>query len=401
MPAFTYTGRTRSGAPISGEMEAPDREAVIAQLRKQNIMTTAVKPKSRNIQIKLPFGNKVKEKTVGIFTRQFATMIDAGLPLVQCLEILGTQQDNKVFQQVIFQLRTDVEGGSTYAAALRKHPRVFSELYANMVEAGEAGGILDTILNRLATYIEKAASLKSKVKGAMIYPIAILVVAMAVVLILLLFAIPTFAKMFKEMGVPLPLPTRIVIALSNLLRATWYLMLGGFIGAFFGFRILYQRRKFRKQVHAVLLKVPLFGNLLRKVAVAKFTRTLGTLISSGVPILDGLDITARTAGNLVVEEAIMKTRASISEGKTISEPLKATGIFPPMVVQMIGVGEQTGALDSMLNKIADFYDEEVDTAVSNLTAMIEPVFIVVLGGIVGGVAVAMYLPIFKIVTMAH
>jgi type IV pilus assembly protein PilC len=326
-------------------------------------------------------------------------MIDAGLPLVQCLEILASQQDNKTFQKVLVRIRQDVEGGATLAAALKKEPKTFSDLYANMVEAGEAGGILDTILNRLAAYIEKSITLKKRVKSAMIYPSTIVAVAVVVVTFLLLFVIPTFKSMFEGFGATLPLPTRIVLGLSNLVRRYFVFGLAGIIGAVVGLRYYYKTPAGRKQIDTLLLKTPVFGMLLRKVAVAKFTRTLGTLISSGVAILDGLEITARTAGNKVVEEAIMKTRVSIAEGKTIAAPLKETTVFPPMVVQMIAVGEQTGALDSMLSKIADFYDEEVDTAVANLTSLLEPLLMVFLGVVIGGVVIAMYLPIFKLVTV--
>jgi len=400
MPVFAYSGRTRQGQSVNGEMEASNAEAVVATLRKQQIITTSVRPKPKDIEITIPgFGGKVSEKDVAIFTRQFSTMIDAGLPLVQCLEILASQQDNKTFQKVLIRIRQDVEGGATLAAALKKETKTFSELYANMVEAGETGGILDTILNRLAAYIEKSITLKKRVKSAMIYPSTIVAVALVVVVFLLLFVIPTFKSMFEGFGATLPLPTRIVLGLSNLVRQYFILGVAGMIGAVVGLRYYYKTPAGRKRIDTLLLKAPVFGILLRKVAVAKFTRTLGTLISSGVAILDGLEITARTAGNKVVEEAIMKTRVSIAAGKTIAAPLKETTVFPPMVVQMIAVGEQTGALDSMLAKIADFYDEEVDTAVANLTSLLEPLLMVFLGVIIGGVVIAMYLPIFKLVTV--
>lgn len=400
MPVFAYTGRTRQGQIVNGEMEASNPEAVVATLRRQQIITTSVKPKAKDIEISIPgFGSKVSEKEIAIFTRQFSTMIDAGLPLVQCLEILASQHDNKAFRKVLVELRQDVEGGATLADALKKQPKTFSDLYSNMVEAGEAGGILDTILNRLAAYIEKSITLKKRVKSAMIYPSTIVTVAIVVVTFLLLFVIPTFKSMFEGFGATLPLPTRIVLALSRVVRQYFILGLGGIIIAIFGLRYYYKTEQGRKAIDSLLLKAPVFGMLLRKVAVAKFTRTLGTLISSGVAILDGLEITARTSGNKVVEEAIMKTRVSIAEGKTIAAPLKETTVFPPMVVQMIAVGEQTGALDSMLSKIADFYDEEVDTAVANLTSLLEPLLMVFLGVVIGGVVVAMYLPIFKLVTV--
>ena len=400
MPFFVYSGRTRTGQVISGQMEAASREVVVAKLRSQQILATSIRPKAKDIEIRLPgFGSGVSEKEIAIFTRQFATMIDAGLPLVQCLEILASQQDNKTFKKTLADIRGSVEGGSTFAAALRKHPRIFSDLYVNMVEAGEAGGILDTILNRLAAYIEKSIQLKKKVKSAMIYPSTIVSVAITVVIFLLIFVIPTFKSMFEGFGATLPLPTQIVLGASNFVRDYFVYIAAVAAGAVVALRMYYKTKGGRKVVDATLLKLPVFGILIRKVAVAKFTRTLGTLISSGVAILDGLDITARTAGNKIVEEAVQRTRASIAEGRTIADPLKASGVFPPMVVQMIAVGEQTGALDTMLAKIADFYDEEVDVAVSNLTALLEPMLMIFLGLVIGGVVIAMYLPIFKLVTV--
>jgi type IV pilus assembly protein PilC len=398
MPIFTYQGRTRAGQTIAGEMEAATREAVVAKLRSQQIIATAVKAKPKDIVIP-GFGGGVSEKDIVIFTRQFATMIDAGLPLVQCLEILSSQNDNKVFKKALIEIRQSVESGATFAAALKQHPKVFTSLYANMVEAGEAGGILDTILNRLAQYMEKAMALKGKVKSAMIYPSTIITVAVTVVIFLLIFVIPTFKSMFEGFGATLPLPTQIVLEASNIVRA--YFLYGIVVAAagIFALKTWYGTNAGRTTIDALLLKSPVFGVLIRKVAVAKFTRTLGTLISSGVAILDGLDITARTAGNKIVEMAVQKTRASISEGKTIAEPLKESGVFPPMVVQMIAVGEQTGALDAMLGKIADFYDEEVDQAVANLTSLLEPMLMVFLGIVIGGVVIAMYLPIFKLVAV--
>jgi type IV pilus assembly protein PilC len=396
MPVFTYTGRTRGGQVLSGEMEAASREAVVARLRSQQVMATAVRAKPRDIIIP-GFGGGVSEKEIVIFTRQFATMIDAGLPLVQCLEILTSQQENKIFKKVLVETRQSVEGGSTFAAALKQHPKVFTSLYANMVEAGEAGGILDTILNRLAQYMEKAMALKKKVKSAMIYPSTIVTVALAVVIFLLIFVIPTFKAMFEGFNTTLPLPTQIILETSRLVRAYFIYAAVAIAAGIFALRGWYQTAAGRTAIDAFLLKTPVFGILIRKVAVAKFTRTLGTLISSGVAILDGLDITARTAGNKIVEQAVLRTRASIAEGKTIAEPLKASGVFPPMVVQMIAVGEQTGALDAMLGKIADFYDEEVDTAVTNLTSLLEPMLMVFLGVVIGGVVIAMYMPIFKLI----
>jgi type IV pilus assembly protein PilC len=397
MPIFTYSGRTRGGQTIAGEMEAQNREAVIAKLRSQQIIATAVKAKARDINIS--FGSGVTEKDIVIFTRQFATMIDAGLPLVQCLEILSTQNENATFKKALSQIRQAVEGGSTFAAALKNHPKIFTGLYANMVEAGEAGGILDTILNRLAQYMEKAMALKGKVKSAMIYPSTIISVAVTVVVFLLIFVIPTFKSMFEGFGATLPLPTQIVLECSRLMIAYSIYILVVVAAAIIGLKMWYKTNAGKTTVDALLLKSPVFGILIRKVAVAKFTRTLGTLISSGVAILDGLDITARTAGNKIVEAAVLKTRASIAEGKTIADPLRESGVFPPMVVQMIAVGEQTGALDAMLGKIADFYDEEVDQAVANLTSLLEPMLMVFLGIIIGGVVIAMYLPIFKLVSV--
>jgi type IV pilus assembly protein PilC len=398
MAVFVYSGRTRGGQTITGEMEAVNREAVVARLRSQQVIATAVRTKPKDITIP-GFGTKVSERDIVVFTRQFATMIDAGLPLVQCLEILASQQDNKVFKKVLTEIRQSVEGGSTFAAALKQHPKIFSSLYANMVEAGEAGGILDTILNRLAVYMEKAMSLKKKVKSAMIYPSTIVTVAVVVVIFLLVFVIPTFKAMFEGFGAALPLPTQIVLELSRLVQQYILVGIGAAVAAILGIRWWYTTPSGKTNIDRLLLRLPVLGILIRKVAVAKFTRTLGTLISSGVAILDGLEITARTAGNKIVEAAVLKTRASIAEGKTIADPLRESGVFPPMVVQMIAVGEQTGALDAMLSKIADFYDEEVDTAVANLTALLEPLLMVFLGVVIGGVVIAMYLPIFKLVTV--
>jgi len=398
MAVFVFSGRTRGGQTISGEMEAANREAVVARLRSQQVIATAVRTKPRDITIP-GLTAKVSDKDIVVFTRQFATMIDAGLPLVQCLEILASQQDNKTLKKTLTEIRQAVEGGSTFAAALKQHPKVFSSLYANMVEAGEAGGILDTILNRLAGYMEKAMGLKKKVKSALIYPSTIITVAVVVVIFLLLFVIPTFKAMFEGFGAALPLPTAIVLEISRLVRSYFWAGIVATAGVIIAIRWWYGTSAGRTNIDRLLLRMPIIGILIRKVAVAKFTRTLGTLISSGVAILDGLDITARTAGNKIVEMAVLRTRASIAEGKTIAEPLRESGVFPPMVVQMIAVGEQTGALDAMLGKIADFYDEEVDTAVANLTSLLEPLLMVFLGVVVGGVVIAMYLPIFKLVTV--
>lgn len=400
MPVFAFSGRTRTGQVVNGEMEAPSREAVVAQLRRQQVMATSVKAKAKDIEIKVPgFGGKVGDRDLAVVTRQLATMIDAGLPLVQCLDILSQQQENKALKKTLHDIRMDVEGGSTFSAALRKHPKVFGALYTNMVEAGEAGGILDTILNRLAAYIEKAMTLKKRIKTAMFYPGTIVSVAIVVVIFLLIYVIPTFKQLFEGFGATLPLPTVIVLELSRFVRNYLLFMVGGFIGLVVLLRLYYRTEGGKRTIDGLMLRLPIVGPLIRKVAVAKFTRTLGTLVSSGVAILEGLDITARTAGNKVVEDAILKSRTTIAQGKTISEPLHASGVFPPMVVQMIAVGEQTGALDRMLNKIADFYDEEVDASVAALTSMLEPLLVIFLGVIIGGVVIAMYLPIFKLISV--
>lgn len=400
MAVFTYSGRTRTGQTINGEMEAPNREAVVAQLRRQQVMATAVMPKARDIDLKVPgFGAKVGDRDLALVTRQLATMIDAGLPLVQCLDILAQQQEKKIFQKALHDIRMAVEGGSTFSASLKRHPKIFSTLYTNMVEAGEAGGILDTILNRLAAYIEKAMTLKKRIKTAMFYPGTIVTVAVVVVIFLLIYVIPTFEQLFEGFGATLPLPTVIVLEASRIVRAYILVMLAGGVAAMVGLRFYYRTPGGKLAIDKLLLRLPVFGPLIRKVAVAKFTRTLGTLVSSGVSILEGLDITARTAGNKVVEEAVLKARTTIAQGKTIAEPLQASGVFPVMVVQMIAVGEQTGALDRMLNKIADFYDEEVDVAVAGLTSLLEPLLVIFLGVIIGGVVIAMYLPIFKLISV--
>jgi len=399
MPVFTWVGRTRQGATKKGELEAANEAAVTAQLRTQGILPVKVKAKPKDISEIFPFlqQTKVKTKELVIFTRQFATMIDAGLPLVQCLDILGNQQANPGFKRVIKTVQSDVEQGSTFAEALGKHPKVFSPLFVNLVAAGEVGGILDTILNRLAAYLEKADKLARQVKGAMVYPITVMTVALAVIALLLVKVIPVFEKMFADFGGELPGPTQTVIAISHFMQAYIGYMIGGVVlvlVVFFQSRS--RSRSFRYQTDKLALKLPVFGDILRKVAVARFTRTLSTMVASGVPILDGLDIVARTAGNMVIEEEIQNTRKSISEGRTIAEPLQQSKVFPGMVVQMIAVGEETGAMETMLAKIADFYDDEVDAAVAGLTAMLEPLMMVFLGGSIGTILIAMYLPIFKI-----
>ena len=397
MAVFTYSGRG-TGGTMTGEIEAPDRTSAVGELRKRAILVTKIQERSGG---KSPSkaGGKVKDKEMAIFTRQFSTMIDAGLPLVQCLNILAEQSESKNLRDVTGRVARSVEQGSTLADSLRRHPRTFDDLFTNMVEVGESGGILDVVFQRLAAYIEKAAALKRKVKGAMIYPASIMGVAALVVIFMLTFVIPTFTKMFKDLGADLPLPTQVVVWLSEFVRTYILLILAAVFGCVFALRAYYRTEKGQATIDALLLKVPVMGTLIRKVAVARFTRTLGTLVSSGVPILEGLRITARTAGNKVVEKAVLQCRAAVTAGKTLAEPLKASGVFPPMVIQMISVGEQTGALDAMLSKIADFYDDEVDVAVSSMTALLEPIMIVVLGVLIGGLVVAMYLPIFKLVTL--
>ena len=397
---FIWEGKTRQGNIQKGEISANNKDEVMALLRRQNIMPVNVsaKPKQINISFGAP---KITDKDIVIFTRQLATMIDAGLPLVQCLEILGSQTENKSLAKVIVQVRTDVESGATFADALKKHPKVFDNLYVNMVAAGEAGGILDTILGRLAAYMEKFAKIKKQIKSAMIYPSVIMFVAIAVVAILMIFVVPMLSNMFKEMGGTLPLPTRIVIWLSEFLSGWGGLSLAlFFVALFVGVK---QSRKTEAGLRAtdrIAMNIPVMGMLIRKVAVAKFTRTMGTLLTSGVPILEGLIIVAKTAGNKIIEEAIMVTRQSVSEGKTLAEPLSKSKVFPPMVNQMIAVGEATGALDNMLNKIADFYDEEVDSAVAALTSLLEPMLMIFLGVTVGFVIIAMYMPIFQMGSLA-
>lgn len=394
---FQWAGKSAKGAMVKGELTAASKDEVKAYLRKQRIMPTKISQKSKPL---FSGGGSVKDKDLVIFTRQFATMIGAGLPLVQAMEILSQQTENKAFAAIIGEIKNDVEGGSTFADALKKYPRVFSELYSNMVAAGETGGILDTILIRLATYIEKAQSLKRKVKGAMVYPAVVISVAILVIIIIMVFVVPTFSKMFAQLGGELPAPTQLIINISKFLGGVGGLIvLASVIGIVVFITQFRRTERGKKVTDRIILKLPVVGVLFKKVAVAKFTRTLGTLISSGVPILDGLNITAKTAGNKVIEKAVLEVRQSVSEGQTVAEPLSHAKVFPPMVTQMIAVGESTGALDSMLDKIADFYDDEVDIAVSALTSMIEPLLMVFLGGTVGFIVVAMYLPIFKLITL--
>jgi len=396
MPIFKWEGKTGKGAIKKGEMEAPNEAAIRIHLRQQNIISTKIVSKGKEFKINLPFfKKKVNQRSIAIFTRQLATMIDAGLPLVQSLEILSQQQESKTFKNIIREIREDVEGGSTFAGALKKHPATFSDLYTNLVVAGEEGGILDNILNRLANYIEKSEALKKKVKSALIYPATIVGVAVIVVGILMIFVIPVFETMFKSSGQNLPLPTLIVVTLSKMIKKYVVIFIPSMVLLFFLLRKYYKTQNGRAVLDRLLLKLPVFGTLFKKIAVARFSRTLGTLVSSGVPILDGLTIVSRTSGNRVIETAILSARASIREGETIAEPLSRSNIFPPMVIQMISVGESTGALDSMLSKIADFYEEEVDIAVVNLTSLLEPFLMVFLGIVIGGVVISMYLPIFN------
>ncbi|MDQ3652874.1 MAG: type II secretion system F family protein [Acidobacteriota bacterium] len=404
MPTYVFKGQNRLGEVIVGERAAESRDVLRLALRREQVMLTSVKEKGREIALpKLKFGGKkkVKAKDLSIFTRQFSVMIDAGLPLVQCLEIIGQQQDNKTFQQVLLQVRQDVEEGSTLAAAMARHPKVFDQLFVNMIEAGEAGGILDLILQRLSTYIEKIVKLRRDVISALIYPTAVIFIAVLVVAAIMIFVIPQFQAIFLGMlgpGELLPLPTRIVVGISDFL-AGWggLTILIVILGTFFGLGAYYKTINGRRNIDWATLKVPIIGDILRKVAVSRFSRTLSTLLSSGVPILQALDITARTAGNVILEEAITSIRVGVERGETIIEPLKATGVFPNMVAQMIGIGEQTGALDAMLGKIADFYEQEVDAAIANLLTLLEPAMIGFLGVTIGGIVIAMYLPLFTLI----
>jgi type IV pilus assembly protein PilC len=395
MPTFEWKG-TRAGQMQSGVLNADSKEAANEILRRQRIEAPSIKEKGK--EIALPkFGGGVPAQLIAIFTRQFSVMIDAGLPLVQCLEILASQQENKTFKRALIQIRQDVESGSNLADSMRKHPKIFNDLFTNMVAAGEAGGILDTILQRLSQYIEKSVKLNSQVKSAMIYPVAVISIACIVVAVILWKVIPVFAALFKGLGAELPMPTQIVIWLSNFIGDYWWLI--GIVGAgtVYSLRRYHETYKGKRVLDGIILKMPILGLLMRKIAVARFCRTLATLTSSGVPILDGLQITARTAGNSIIEDAIMATRKSVEEGKTISEPLADTDVFPSMVVQMIAVGEQTGALDTMLSKIADFYEDEVDTAVAGLMKLLEPVLIAFLGVAIGGIVIAMYMPMFTLI----
>ena len=396
MPNYVWKGRNRTGLVQEGVLAAESKDAALASLRRQNIVVTGIRERGKEISL-AKMGRKVNPKTLAIFTRQFSVMIDAGLPLVQCLEILANQHEHKSFQKILLQVRQDVEAGSTLADAMRRHPKAFNNLYVNMIAAGEAGGILDTILQRLSIYIEKAVKLASQVKSALIYPIAVIAIAAIVVAVILLKVIPTFAALFTGLGAELPMPTRMVIQASNFLARYFILILIAIGGLIFAFQRYYATYQGRRVVDGLVLKMPVLGMIMRKIAVARFCRTLATLTSSGVPILEALDITARTAGNAIVEDALIQTKTAVEGGKTIVEPLRESGIFPNMVVQMIGVGEQTGALDAMLNKIGDFYEDEVDTAVAGLVKLLEPVMIFILGIIIGGIVIAMYLPMFTLI----
>ncbi|HAR98501.1 MAG TPA: pilus assembly protein PilC [Syntrophus sp. (in: bacteria)] len=400
MPAFLWEATSRKGEQKKGELDAADEATIRGQLRRQGFKNINVKAKPKDLMEYLPFlKESVKEKDVVVFSRIFSTMINAGLPLIQCLELLASQEQNKTFAGIIRAIKEDIEGGSTLTDALKKYPKIFDELFVNLVAAGEAGGILDVILSRLSAYMEKAMKLKSKVKGAMTYPASVLVISLGVVAVLLLKVIPVFQKMFEGMGGTLPAPTQFLVNASKFAQNYFYVFIIVIVAVVFAYKRFVATEKGRYAVDSMALKAPVFGQLIRKVAVSKFTRTMSTMMSSGVPILEALNIVSKTAGNVIIENALMQTRKSISEGKTIAEPLMETDIFPPMVVQMIAVGEATGALDTMLAKIADFYDDEVDAAVDALTSLLEPFMMVFLGGVVGGMIIAMYLPIFKLASV--
>jgi type IV pilus assembly protein PilC len=397
MPVFTFSGTTATGQKISGERAAENKQVLSAALRRERIVPGAIKEKGKEFALPSLRRSKVPTKDIAIFYRQFSVMIDAGLPLVQCLEILGANQENQTFQSALNSIRTTVEGGSTLANAMRQHPKIFDDLMTNMIEAGETGGILDTILQRLATYVEKAVKLRAAVKSALIYPSSVIGIAVLVVGCLLKFVVPTFVSLFAGLGVDLPLPTRIVMLLSAMVSRFWWVGIFGSVGVYFGVKQVTAHPKGKFMFDTMLLKLPVLGMLLRKIAVARFTRTLGTLITSGVPILEGLAITARTSGNAVLEQALMKVRKAIEEGRTIIDPLKECDVFPNMVTQMIGVGEATGAMDSMLQKIADFYEDEVDAATKDLLTLLEPMMISFLGVAVGGIVISLYLPLFSLI----
>ena len=398
MPVFTFAGKNASGEKVNGERVAATKEVLATQLRKERITPSSIRQKGKEFSLPTFGSGKVKVKDIAVFFRQFSVMIDAGLPLVQCLEILAANQENPTFQKTLTGVRTTVEGGATLANAMRQYPKVFDDLTTNMIEAGETGGILDIILQRLAQYVEKAVKLRSAIKSALIYPVAVVSIAMLIVGALLKWVVPIFANLFVGLGVTLPLPTRIVIGLSAFVGRFWWFFIAGAIGAVFGIKQIRKDPRGKYFFDAMLLKFPAIGPLLRKIAVARFTRTLGTLITSGVPILEGLAITARTSGNAVLEEALMKVRKAIEEGRTIVDPLRECGVFPNMVVQMIGVGEATGAMDAMLQKIADFYEDEVDAATKDMLAMLEPMIIGMLGVTIGGIVISLYMPLFSMIS---
>ena len=397
MPVFTFTGTNAAGEKVSGERVAENKQVMAAALRRERISASTIKEKGKEFALPTFGSGKVAAKDIALFFRQFSVMIDAGLPLVQCLEILGANQENPAFQKCLTGVRTSVEGGSTLANAMRGFPKIFDDLTTNMIEAGETGGILDTILQRISTYVEKAVKLKAAVKSALIYPVSVISIAVLVVGALLKFVVPIFANLFVGLGVALPAPTQFVIGLSNFIGRFWWVIIGGLVGLYFGVKYIRQSPAGRMALDRFMLALPIFGNLLRKIAVARFTRTLGTLITSGVPILEGLSITARTSGNAVIEEALMKVRKAIEEGRTIVDPLKESGIFPNMVTQMIGVGEATGAMDAMLQKIADFYEDDVDAATKDMLTLLEPVMIGFLGVAVGGIVISLYMPLFSMI----
>ena len=397
MPVFTFTGKTAAGEKVAGERAAENKQVLAAQLRRERINVVNIKEKGKEFSLPTFGSGKVKAKDVAIFFRQFSVMIDAGLPLVQCLEILAANQENLAFQRCLTGVRTTVEGGATLANAMRAYPKIFDDLTTNMIEAGETGGILDVILQRLATYVEKAVKLKAAVKSALVYPVSVISIAVLVVGALLKWVVPIFANLFVGLGVALPLPTRITIGLSNFVGATWWMWIVALIASWFGIKYIRKEPKGRLFFDRIMLNLPVLGMLLRKIAVARFTRTLGTLITSGVPILEGLSITARTSGNAVLEEALMRVRKAIEEGRTIVDPLRESGVFPNMVTQMIGVGEATGAMDAMLQKIADFYEDEVDTATKDMLTLLEPIMIAFLGVAVGGIVISLYMPLFSMI----
>jgi type IV pilus assembly protein PilC len=397
MPVFTFSGKDADGQKISGERNAPNKQALGAQLRRERITPGAIREKGKEFVMPTFGTTKVKVKDIAIFFRQFSVMIDAGLPLVQCLEILAANQENQTFQKTLTGVRTTVEGGATLANAMRQYPVVFDDLTTNMIEAGETGGILDVILQRLAIYVEKAVRLKAAVKSALIYPVSVISLATLIVGALLKWVVPIFSNLFAGLGVALPLPTRIVMGLSGFVQNFWWVVIGGVVGLVFGIKQINKHPRGKYYFDKMLLNLPIIGSLLRKIAVGRFTRTLGTLITSGVPILEGLAITAKTSGNAVLEEALMKVRKAIEEGRTIVDPLRECGVFPNMVTQMIGVGEATGAMDSMLQKIADFYEEEVDAATKDMLAMLEPAIIGLLGVTVGGIVISLYMPLFAMI----